>query len=424
LVVTMTDQQQALQTQYPMIGAGQSLRSFGQSRFAELGLPNRHQEEWHYTSLKEISSHEFELALLKKDTLATQKQDIALANTRFFNLIFIDGNFQASLSDLDGLKKEISIQEITQGMPVSVVNQNKVLKSLEALNQSYLQQGLIVEIPDEVSVSRPIQIVNLVTRTEVMCHPRLMLSLGKKSKLSLIENYLSKGLSWQNSVTEIKMAESSALEYLRMQDESQEAFNTGLTRIELMEGAALEALSFTVGAKLGRHDMEIMMLGSQSSARVQGLTLGSGEQHLDHNTLIDHVVGGCSTSQLYKSVLNQKARSVFTGMVKIRQGAQKANSDQLNNNLLLSRQAEADSRPQLEILADDVKATHGSTVGQLNAEELFYLLSRAIPKPVALEMLSLGFVQDLVFQVSHPDIQKWLEERLTQSYRQSMGGLH
>jgi Fe-S cluster assembly protein SufD len=417
----MISQHQALQSQFPLTGSGQTLRSLGMERFLELGMPSRKLEEWHYTSLKELSAQDFELAILAKEDSKFLRTDVPLLNSDFFNLVFVNGKFQEQLSDLSSLKTEVSVQQLTQIDGASFLAKHSQLKSLEALNQSFFQQGLVIEVPDEVSVSRPVQVIQVLTNAKAMAHPRLSVRLGKRARLSLVESYISKSSCWQNSVSEIRLEESAKLEYLRLQNESREAYNTGLTRIEVLENASLESLSFMSGGRLGRHDVEVFMSGVQSSARVQGLTLGSESQHLDHNTLIDHVVGGCTTSQLYKSVLNHKARSVFTGMVKIRAGAQKALSEQLNNNLLLSRDAEADSRPQLEILADDVKATHGSTVGQLNAEELFYLLSRAIPRTQALEMLSLGFVQDLVFQVSHPKVKGWLADLLVQSYRHSMG---
>ncbi len=376
-------------------------------------FPTRKNEDWHYTSLRDLSSQNFELAT-KSNLKSLVRAELVLMNSEFYNLVFIDGELNKELSDWSELSHMAKF--VDAGSEAS----SSDLLPLETLNQSYLQQGLVLTVPKNQSLSKPVQILSVATQSKKMTQPKLAINLEEGSKLSLVESYSSlQGGSWQNSVTKIHVARSAKLEYLRLQEENKASFNTGLTRIALAEGAHLESLSFTVGAKLGRHDLLISLQGENAYARAQGLTLASAAQHLDHNTVIDHQVGHCTTSQLYKSVLNDQARSVFTGMVKIRQGAQKASSDQLNNNLLLSREAEADSRPQLEILADDVKATHGSTVGQLNPEELFYLLSRAIPREMALEMLSLGFVQDLVFQVSDQKVQSWLSQILLKNYRAS-----
>lgn len=387
------------------------------STLQEFQFPTRKNEAWHYTSLKEISSKQFEFAGTTTPLVASQ---LSLLNPEFLNLVFVDGFLNKQLSDWNEASKALVIDEDTFEKGTSSAENVSELLPLEGFNKAHLQKGLSLKVLKNTSVQKPVHILSVLTQSHKMAQPFLSVNLEEGSKLSLIESYSSlSSESWQNSVAKISVGRSAKLEYLRLQEEHKASYNTGLSRIELAEGAQLESLSFTVGARLGRHDLMVSLLGKEAYARVQGLTLASGEQHLDHNTVIDHRVGHCVTSQLYKSVLNEKSRSVFTGMVKIQQGAQKASSEQLNNNLLLSRDAEADSRPQLEILADDVKATHGSTVGQLNPEELFYLLSRAIPREQALEMLSLGFVQDLVFQVSDVRVQAWLSQILLKNYRSS-----
>ena len=415
----MTEQFEAFKQQYPATSGLNAIRLAGLQQFEKLGLPTRKNEAWHYTSLKDLRENKFTLALLGP-AQQISKNKLALYNPEFYNIVFVDGRLDKSMSDISLLGGEIEIAELQNTQIVAAPNSAKK-NPLEALNQSYLQQGLSITLRKNSALNKPLQVISIVTEAERMVHPFLLVALEENSKLSLIESFESlRSSSWQNSVASIKLARGSKLEYLRLQTENQGSYNTGSSHVELSEDSSLESLSFTVGAKLGRHDLSVDLIGKNASARLHGLTVASHTQHLDHNTVIDHRVGQCTTSQLYKSVLDAKARSVFTGMVKIQQGAQKASSEQLNNNLLLSREAEADSRPQLEILADDVKATHGSTVGQLNPEELFYLLSRAIPREQAIEMLSLGFVQDLVYQVSEPRIQKWLLEVLVRNYRQSI----
>ena len=207
------------------------------------------------------------------------------------------------------------------------------------------------------------------------------------------------------------------MNYIRIQEQGPAAIHIGRSRIYLEESSHLEAFSYATGASVCRHNLEVHCVGEQAFAQVNGLTLGSGSQHHDNRTLIDHAVGHCTTTQHYKSILDGQSRAVFNGQVLIREDAQKASSEQLNNNLVLSAQAEADTKPELMIYADDVKASHGSTVGQLNSDELFYFLSRAIPREKALEMLSLGFVQDLIDRLSNEQVRSWLSAQLLAAYQ-------
>lgn len=405
-----------LQSRFPASGQAASFRSQGRDIFLKSGLPTRKDEAWHYTSVKALSEKKFELALLKVGGLVS-KEDLRLYRPEFFNIVFINGKLDRVLSDWEDLKKEIHLEELSANVgskPLTL----KLVSNFEALNLSYFEQGLCMEVPSGVVVSKPVQVMNVVTSPGLMAHPRLNVKVGNRSKLVLIESFSSHAAnSFQNSVCEGELMPSANLEYFRVQDENRGAYNIGQTRFVLREGSSLEALSFAIGGKLARHNLEVLMVEKNAHATINGLTLGAGDQHLDHFTLIDHIIGECTTRQLYKSVLNHQAHSVFTGKVIIRQGSQKASSQQLNNNLLLSKEAEADSRPQLEILADDVQATHGSTVGQLSSEELFYLLSRGIAKEQAIEMLSLGFVQDLVFRVANLQVRNWLNNLLIEAYR-------
>ncbi|RYZ67219.1 MAG: SufD family Fe-S cluster assembly protein, partial [Proteobacteria bacterium] len=216
--------------------------------------------------------------------------------------------------------------------------------------------------------------------------------------------------------TEVKVGESAKLAYVRVQGESHEAVNVGRTNFELCKFSQLHSLAFSTGAQLSRHNLVVNLTATDASAIVDGLYVVRGEQHVDNTTVIDHIVGACTTSQHYKGILADTSRAVFNGKVAIQPNAQKANSEQLNNNLLLSRYAEADSKPQLAIYADDVKAAHGSTVGQLNREELFYLESRAIPPSVAIPMMSFGYVSELIYKLEDEFLQSWLNQELREAF--------
>ncbi|MGZ5279952.1 MAG: Fe-S cluster assembly protein SufD, partial [Pseudobdellovibrionaceae bacterium] len=404
-----------------------SIRQNGFRYFEAMGLPSKSDEAWHYTSLKSLPP---ELLLpqdqQKVSVPANLKENIkTYLNSNFHNLVFVNGVLVEALSDLKHLKKikVVDLEKVEQTSTFkSIRAARKMVKtlrqdSMEALNSAFAQSGIVIEIPKETVLEKPLQVL-YVQNSELATYPKTLVKVGSRSKLSLIETYVGGDQkSLTSTVTEVIIEASAKLEYTRVQAEGTNTTHVGCTRIFLKEQAALEALTYATGAALNRHNMDVYCMGRESSAQVNGLTLGAGEQHHDNHTLIDHVVGHCTTTQLYKSVLDGKSRAIFTGRVQIRENAQKASSDQLNKNLLLTSTAEADSKPELGIYADDVKATHGSTVGQLNADELFYFMSRAIPRDKAVEMLSLGFVHDLIDRVSNENIRTWLSDHLIQSYR-------
>ncbi len=198
------------------------------------------------------------------------------------------------------------------------------------------------------------------------------------------------------------------------QNESKQAYHISRTQIFLEEFANLHSYSHQSGAILGRNNLDVYHIGKNSTSVVDGTYLCSKNQVIDNHTKIDHVVGDCQSSQLYKGIIQDQARAVFNGQVVIRHGSQKASSEQLNKNLLLSSEAEVDSKPELAIYADDVKATHGSTIGQLNEEEIFYFESRAISRAKAIQLLSKGFIFEVAIKFAHPTILKWLQKNLEQ----------
>lgn len=407
----------------------QKIRANGARHFADKGLPTRKDEDWKYTSLKSLTAEALKpvAAGTLAEPLAQRLETICIS--KFINLVFIDGILAAHKPLPEGLT--ICEIPLADGLEAFLGKIRKVRKlaapirqdSLEALNSANLKSGIFISIPERRKLNRPIQIVSVST-THGAVHPKIYVSVGKMSQLSLIETNLG-GVSESliNSVTEILMEPSAKLSYLRFQDQVPGSNAVGCTRIYLRRQAKLESLSVQTGADLSRHNLDIYCVGKGAEAQVNGLILGSGNQHFDNHTNIDHVVGHCTTKQLYKSILDGEAHSVFNGRVHIRAGAQKAFSDQLNANLLLGSGAEADSKPQLNIYADDVKATHGSTVGQLDAEELFYFLSRGISREKALEMLALGFAQDLLERISDRVIRNWMTDNLRSAYLKMRGSV-
>lgn len=369
-------------------------------------LPNRKNEDWLYTSLKSLETVQFENPTVQsssdqlREHLSSQLMPGALA------IVFVNGEFSKDLST--------DLAELPEGLSWLKAENKSVTKStLTELRHQGSYQSYQLQLSSEQSLSRPVQVHSVVTGSKALSQFEVAVKIGQRSKMILLKSSSSLGSqNLQNIKLEADIQEAAVLEFVDLQDLDLQSFSLSETNFVVSKFAKLESLCCSIGSKLSRSELSLQIIGNEASAQVHGLSMGSGTQHHDHHTLIDHQVGGSQSEQFYKSVLNHKARSVFTGKVQIHKAAQKASSDQLNRNLLLSREAQADSRPQLEVLADDVKATHGSTVGQLQEEEIFYFQSRGISRRQAIEILSLGFVEDLVFRISNSELQKFVQKRV------------
>lgn len=437
-------------------------RKIQQNAFAYLtnnGLPNKQQEAWKYTKLPLNLNDLLDEHLVTNESLQSATQKKSPWNTsqlkkienelqpyiqnEFINIVLVDGLACEPLSQWKLANQYLQITAINNRdeYKKSIIEFKNLRKSIapvrqdamEAMNSAFHKTGLIIRLPDSQSVPKPIQIIYY--QTQKYYYPKCFLTVGNRSHLNFIETFVgesalhsvqtdetsdesSKNQHLLNSTTEISLHENARLGYVRLQKQNNSSLHVGCTRVYLQKNSNFESLSYNSGAAISRHNLDVLCLGAEAFASVNGLNLSQKNQHHDHHTNIEHIIGGATTTQLYKSILADQSRFVFDGRVHIRPQAQKAYSEQLNNNLLLSDQAEADSKPQLEIYADDVKATHGSTVGQLNAEEIFYLQSRAISTEQAIKMLSLGYVYDLLQRVSSTDIQNWLGKILNDEFNE------
>lgn len=399
----------------PASGALATLRQAGFDYVSHKGLPTRKDEDWHYTSVRSIAETEYLLGSLADVKAVSNKESFAnYLNPEFTNLVFVNGKLNENLSD--ALPANVSFGE-------SQVFADTFLDAFDALNGAYAQQVYELQIKAEENVAKPLHLVfvSVATGGAIMNHPRLKVVVGARANASVLESYYGFGGRYLvNSFCEIEVKESAKLIYARVQCDDLAADNIGRTQVSLQKFAQFESLAFAAGALLSRHSLDVQLKGAGADAQVLGVYATKGQQHVDNTTLIDHQIGECNTNQLYKGILDETSKAVFCGKVLIRKDAQKANSAQLNNNLLLDSRAEADSKPCLEIYADDVKAAHGSTVGQLDADEIFYMQSRAIQKDQAILMLSYGFLTEVIFKLSDVKVQKWLSKHLQTAFE----GLH
>ena len=378
------------------------LREDGIARFGDLGFPNMKQEAWRFTSVAPIAEGSFELAKPPADI--PQLEDIRpfLLFEAGYRLVFVDGFFQPSLStpffdDIQSLAHVVTHRQdlVRRHLGKLAATQDR---PFPALNTAFVSDGAFVHVPAKATVTEPIQLLFLASGKQVVTHPRNLVVLEREARASIVETYasLSDGPYWTNSVTEVVTGDSARVDYYRVQRESPRAYHVAATDTHQGRDSTVNLHAVAFGAALVRHDIGSVMAGPGGTLILNGLYLLANDQHADHHTTIDHAADHCESHEYFNGVLDGRSRGVFTGRIIVRPGAQKTDSKQTNNNLLLSADAHADSQPQLEIYADDVKCTHGSTVGPLDPRALFYLRSRGVGEHDARRLLTYGFAAEIL----------------------------
>ncbi|MBL7669170.1 MAG: Fe-S cluster assembly protein SufD [Bdellovibrionaceae bacterium] len=426
------------ESSFPATGPVRVGRGKAHAAALSLGLPTRKSEDWKYTSLKALDEVSWIPAQLNRRPLSLEhsQQIASMLPAGFTNLVFVNGEFIPQHSS--PLPGDFTWTESESFDLTPTSSSSSAASFFETLQGVYFQKRFVLNIPPETSLSRPIHILSVNYQQEpvdsaavsgTMIQVHLTVTVGARAKASIVESYLTLpnsdrtsseeagSLTLSNVLTRIALGSSANLSYLRIQRECDSAFHLGQTEFTQEQNSNLESLSLSLGGQLSRHQLQVKLVGPEATSKIYGAYVGRKNQHHDSQTAIQHLVGDCSTKQLYKGLLDGKSRGVFNGKICIARGAQKASSEQLNSNLLLSHLAEVDSKPQLEINADDVKATHGSTVGPLDQEELFYLLSRGIPKSKAIALLSFGFVAETVEEISNPEIKNLAISHLNEVFQ-------
>jgi len=384
-------------------------------------LPTKKMEAWKYTSLKSFSEIQWQVP--KNENMDSvpqlnheQMQKVsAYLNLDFHNFVFVNGRMDSTLSDefLDNMHIEKLMAQDFVGLE-SRASEGSFLEVM----QKNLQQKITLHLQPQVILDKPLQFVFVVKGRNIFNQTYLDVDLGENSQAQIIVHELSfdefQDASAQNITGKITLDKSAQLKWLHVQNEKPTDYHFSRFEFSLTDRAQLISLDLSLGAAVARHYLAVTFTGQAGFAGVYGLCALNQEQHADHYTYLHHVKGENQSIQHYKNILGDSAQTTFRGRVRIEQDAQKANSEQLNNNLLLSRKAQANSIPQLEIYADDVKAGHGSTMGQLNQEEIFYFLSRGISQTQAIRMLSYGYALELVSKLENPKMESWLLNVLNQ----------
>ena len=394
-----------------------SLREDAFGRLQKNGMPTKKNEAWKFTSIKKFSEIQWNLPIEQEHLSHEDMKALSTKlSTDFYNYVFVNGQLNQTLSD--EFENWMTLTETTESDYLNPDIESEM--QLVDLSKAASAQKLNINISAGQLVDKPIQILFVQKSTEhILSNSLIELNLNENAQAKLILNFVSLPSS-ANSVnsinisTKINLGQKSNLQFVQIQNENQSDFHFSRTQFKLESEAQLLSLDLALGAKISRHYLETSFVGENAFAGVYGLTALATDQHGDHYTYIHHQTGANQSVQHYKSILTDESHSVFRGRVRIEPGAQKANSEQLNNNLLLTRSAHADSVPQLEIYADDVKAGHGSTMGQLNTDEIFYFLSRGIGQTQAVRMLAFGYALELVYKFENKMIQNWILKTLNE----------
>jgi Fe-S cluster assembly protein SufD len=398
------------------------LRTDALDAFAQKGFPNRRDEEWKYTSVAAFEQQAFSAIANNHDAAnaAAAVQRIAIDGDETHLLVFHNGRYAPELSlpgELPAGAHLASLAYALDSMPEALqpwLASDEPQAAFGALNTAFMSDGAYLHLKRGTVLQAPVHLVFLSTIAGRASHLRNVIVAEEGAQATVIEHYAGvDGTSYfTNAITQIHAAANASIEHHKLQQEASDAFHIAGIHARQQRDSRLESNSFSLGAALARNDITTVFDATGCDATLNGLYLVGGRQHVDHHTRIDHRMPNGTSRENYRGVLDGASHGVFNGKVIVHPGAQKTNAFQANHNLLLSRDAEIDTKPQLEIFADDVKCNHGATVGQLDANQLFYLRSRGIDETVARNMLVHAFAHDVIERIRVAALRTRLEQIL------------
>lgn len=396
------------------------LRRRAIERFDVLGFPTIRHEDWRNTSVSAIAKTPFEIASGEPDLIAGALHIYHGA----IRLVFVNGRFAPGLSDTGELPLGSTIGSLAEALkqtPELVEpHWGRYARfdehSFAALNTAFGRDGAFIHLPRGVVVERPIHLLFLASVGEQpgVSYPRNLIVAGENSQVTIIENYIAatEGVYFTCPLTEVVVGAGAVIDHYKLQCESPDAFHISTTQVQMERASRFASLSISVGAALARNDVNAVLDAEGIECTLNGLYMVKDGQHVDNHLRVDHAKPHCASHQVYKGILDGKSRAVFNGNIHVHPDAQKTDAKQTNRNLLLSREALVHTNPQLEIFANDVKCSHGSTVGQMDSEALFYLRSRGLSAADARGLLTYAFASDMFEQIKVKALRTELEEFL------------
>lgn len=381
------------------------LRAHAAARFNELGLPTPRLEAWKYTNLAPVAKADFRLASRDVRGSAVEHHGFSFTGIAVAELVFVNGRLASELpAELPaGVRIRALSEALSDPAIAALISSEADIEehAMTALNMALTKDGAVIEIAPGVAIDGFIHVLHVGEAEDepVMSHPRNLVVAGENSQIGIVESYVGSGVYFTNAVTEVFARAGAVVDHTRIECESLQAFHVGTVQIRQERSSSVTARSFAIGGALVRNEANGILAGEGASLTLDGLYAATGTQHIDNYTVIDHTVPRCDSNEVYKGILDQSSRGIFSGLIIVRPGAEKTNSRQTNKNLVLSEQAIADSKPNLEIYNDDVKCSHGSTIGQLEDEPLFYLRSRGIGEEEARSLLVHAFASEVVDRI-------------------------
>ena len=410
-----------------------SIRLKAIHNFEKEGFPSKKDEEWKYTNLKPVLKNDYSLFPSGDKTVEFKNiEDYLINDIESYNLIFIDGVFNSFLSDTNHDDCDICVLSSALNKPKykMVVDNyfNTIAKdnnSLSNLNTAFAKEGAFINIPKNTIVKKPIQILNFSTgnEKEVMLQPRNLVIVGENSHLQIIERHqnLSKNTTLTNAVTEIFVHKRAIVDYYKIQNDTENSSLIDSTFVSQKQQSVASVSTFSFGGKMTRNNLEFYQEGEHITSNLNGISILNEKQHVDNHTLVNHKYPNCESHELYKGIYADKSTGVFNGKVIVQQEAQKTNAFQQNNSILIDSGATINAKPQLEIFADDVKCSHGCTIGQLDESALFYMQSRGIPKKEAKALLLFAFGNDVVNKIKIPQLKAIITKLIAKNLGVNLG---
>lgn len=396
--------------------------------FDEKGFPTKKEEAWKYTSLNKILKEDY--SVFPKQENAIEYRDVKkyfIHDIDTYKIVFIDGKYSSHLSQTTHDGMDICLMSAAFSKPkYRLVIENYFNKaaskdSLPSLNTAFSSEGAYIHIPKNKLVEKPIQIIHFSTGNEsaILLQPRNLIVIDENSHVQIIERHqsLTNNAVLTNSVTEIFTNKRAIVDYYKIQNDTLNASLIDNTFIKQKQESVASVHTFSFGGKLTRNNLNFYQHGERIDSTLKGVTIIGNKQHVDHNTLVHHIEPNCESHQDYKGIFDENSTGVFNGKVVVEKEAQKTNAFQANNNILISDKASINTKPQLEIFADDVKCSHGCTIGQLDESALFYMQSRGIPKKEAKALLMYAFSNNVLSSVKIPE----MKQRITKIIANKLG---
>lgn len=403
-----------------------AVRKKAYQTFNRLGLPTFRNEEWKYTRISSLFSNDYRLSggtphLAPQDIESLRLPGSSVAN----ELFFINGIFSAVLSTLHSRGLQVVPLETAAGNEYSSFVKQYFNHSAEylpdginALNTAFLQGGVFIAVQRRQRIEHPIYIYNITDTRQnaVLAQPRSLIFVDQQAEVKIIETYCTLGSSpsMTNQVMEMVVETDAFVSYCKLQNDQANASQVSTTHIRQVGRSVVNTVTVSLNGGIVRNNLHAVMEAAHAEAHLYGLYFQRGDSHVDNHTVVDNAAPDCQSNELYKGILDNQSTGVFNGKIFVRKDAQKTNAFQSNKNVLLSDSASINSKPQLEIFADDVKCSHGCTVGNLDEDGLFYLQSRGIPEKQATALLLQGFAMDVLEKISHAPIRSYIEDLIVQ----------